>query len=502
MGNNNIRSWKIGNQPRSIAPSFVERNLFMPKTTTRTLLVSFMLSAAMMLVVCGSSEADTRSQDTWPHYPFHPYLHWKALTYDEGLRLNHTTGLGGVTDVLYTDETRTEMLSTKGAGDSTDWTTFYMVSQCLRYRITGDAIALEEVERIAWYLHLVHTVTQHPGYLARYVGYDQAPWNVENLGGDNRHEGYGEFEGLFWLGHQSRDKFMHWFWGMAWAYDTVTDEELRQTIRDDMDRIARTLRDQNWKIIDPWGDTWPAANLGPDIRLEIMVATAHTTGDPFWWEALDQEFDKVVDILPIAMFHFFNQYFDYYAFINDIPVSNTIFRLWPDKERLQRFYDAWMWSTRKYTQRTHYALMDVVHYGGCLRLGVCDPAEVEYMRRDVRHGLFVFWNPPNYQRYVECPELPLDPFSVWAAGVIEENPWIGDLITIRPQTAKPHRIEDRCWQSHLWEGGPYHVECTKPENPARVAPGDDYTLAYWFGVYYGLLAGDGPYEEMGFAGED
>jgi len=462
------------------------------------LLAAALLAGALLAAGCGSSPDVPAGAAPPPGDPFDPCLHRKALTYDDGIRRNHTTGLGGVTDILYTDETRTEMLRTWGAGDSTDWTTFYLVSQCLRHRITGDAVSLTEVERIAWYLHLVHTVTRHPGYLARYVGYDRAPWNVETLESDSRHEGTGEFDGLFWLGHQSRDKFMHWFWGMAWAYDTVTDEELRQTIRDDMDRIARTLRDQGWTIIDPWGETWPAANLGPDIRLEILLATAHTTGDPDWWEALDREFEKVADILPIAMFHFFNRYFDYYAFINDIPVSNTIFRLWPDRKRLQRFYDAWMWSTRQYTQGTHYALMDVVHHGACLRLGVCDPDEVAYLREDVRHGLTVFWDPPNTQRRVECPGLPLDPFSVWAAGVIEENPWIGELVNIRPQTLAPHRIEDRCWESHLWEGSPYHVACHLPDNPAHVAPGDDYTLAYWFGVYYGLLPGGGPYEEMGF----
>lgn len=469
----------------------------MQRIAPRILNLFLLIGLTTLLSVCTSTDPDP-NQDPGPTEPFDRYLHQKALDYGALIRQWHTTGLGGVTDILYTDETRTQIFRTWGAGDSTDWTTFYLVSQCLRYRITGHENALQEVERIAWYLHRVHTVTQHPGYLARYVGYDQAPWNVESLNAGNRHVGYGDFEGLFWLGHQSRDKFMHWFWGMAWAYDTAGDEVLKQTIREDMDRIARTLRDQNWKIIDPWGDTWPAANIGPDIRLEIMLATAHTTGDPFWWEELDREFDAVIGFLPLSMFHLFNKYFDYYAFINDIPVSNTIFRLWPDRERLRRFYDAWMWSTRQYTQGTHYALMDVVAYGGCLRLEDCRMEDVEYLHEDVRHGLTVFWDPPNYQRYVECPELPLDPFSVWAAGVIENNPWIGELITIRPQTAIPHKIEDRCWESHLWEGGPYHVECHLPEDPTHTAPGDDYTLAYWFGVYYGMLPGDGPYDDMQF----
>lgn len=430
--------------------------------------------------------------------PFDPYLHQKALDYDAWISQWHTTGLGGSHETYFTDETRTQMQKTGGQGDSTDWTTFYMVSQCLRYRITGEETAVEEVERIAAYLHLVHTVTQHPGYIARYVGLDQPPWNVETMESDARYEGTSEFEGLFWIGQQSRDKFMHWFWGMSWAFDTIRDEDLKQTIAEDMERIARQLREQDWVIIDPFGETWAAADLGADIRMEIMLTTAHVTGDLFWWNELDKEFAKMVKYLPITMNHFFNRYFDYYAFINDAPVSNAVFRLWPDKLRLEQYFDAWYSAVRQYTIGTHEALFDVIYYGACRRLGVCDPAEVEYLRRDVTHGLTVFWSAPNYQRFVECPELPLDPFSVWAVEVVRNNPWIDELINIELQTKEAHTVENRCWSTHLWEVKPYHVSCHRTENKAYVAPGYDFTLAYWFGVYYGLLPGDGPYDDGEF----
>ena len=429
---------------------------------------------------------------------FDPYLHQKALDYDALIRQWHTTGMGGSTDIYFTDETRTEIYRTAGAGDSTDWTTFYLVSQCLRYRITGEELALSEVDRIARYLHVVHAITDSPGYLARYAGLDVPPWNVESVGTDSYYQATGEYAGMFWLGHQSRDKFMHWFWGMSWAYDTVTDEALKQTIREDMERVAGTLEDQNWTIIDPWGDIWAAADIGADIRMEIMLAVAHVTGDPYWWDALDREFTKMIAFLPLTMFHGFNRYFDYYAFINDVPVSNHLFRLWPDRARLLRFFDAWYRAVRRYQENTHAALFDVIYYGACLRLGICNDDEIDPLRADVIHGLTVFWDPPNYQRYVECSELPLDPLSVWADEVARNNPWIDDLINIEVQTIEPHEVEDRCWSSHLWEVKPYHVECTRPEDKTRTAPGLDYTLAYWFGVYFGLLPGDGPYDDFAF----
>lgn len=427
--------------------------------------------------------------------PFDPYLHQKALDYDAWARTWHTTGLGGSTELYFTDETRTEIYRTGGAGDSTDWTTFYLVSQCLRYRITGEQIALDEVERIARYLHLVHTVTESPGYIARYVGYDEAPWNVESVDDPARVEGTGEFAGLFWLGRQSRDKFMHWFWGMAWAWDTLEDPELRTTIRDDMARVAGALQAQNWTIIDPWGQKWSAAEIGPDIRMEILLATAHVTGDIKWWVDLALEYLIGIEVLPLGSWKGLNVYFDFYAFVNDVPVSNTLFRLWPDRANLMRYFNVWLQSTRSYTETMHFALMDAVYYGACLRLGVCDPAQVDAMRADVIHGLTVMPEAPNWQRARPAiPELPIDPFSVFASDLIDLL-GIRDLIDIRPQTLEAHTVESRCWATHLWERSPYHIACTAPDDPTHVAPGYDYTLPYWFGVYYGLLPGDGPYED-------
>jgi hypothetical protein len=448
----------------------------------------FPVIALALLAFCATASATS----------FDPVLHQKALEYDELILTWHTTGLGGLTDVHFTDDTRTEMYRTGAAYDSTDWTAFYMVSQALRYIITGDQVAYDEVVRMSEYLHLVHTVTQDPGYIARYVADDEPPWNIENLSDPARVVGTGEFAGLFWLGHQSRDKYMHWYWGQSWAYDIIQDEDHRQIIRDDFERVTSTLIDNDWKIIDPWGDTWPAAEIGADIRLEILLATAHVTGDNYWWDQFDAEYDKVINLLPILTTHYFNRYFDYYAFINDVPVSNHLFRLWPDRERMQRFYDTWNKSTRRHQADTHSTLFNAIYYGACLRLEVCDETYIDELRADVLHGLDVFNDPPNYQRHMVIPLLPLDPFSVWASDLLETLPWLQDLINIDYQTAEAHLPENRCWKKHLWENSPYHIDCPQADDLSHTGPGLDYTLAYWFGVYFGLLPGDGPYDDFEF----
>jgi len=109
---------------------------------------------------------------------FDPTLHQKAQNYTDWLMQWHSTGLGGVSDVLFTDENRTELLRTWGSGDSGDWTGTYLVSQAMRYQITGEQEALEEVARIAEYMLLLKHITGDPGYLARYAAPNEAPWKV------------------------------------------------------------------------------------------------------------------------------------------------------------------------------------------------------------------------------------------------------------------------------------------------------------------------------------
>ena len=428
-----------------------------------------------------------------PQDAFDPYLHQKAYDYQDFLVQWHSTGLGGVSDILFTDETRQEMSRTWGSGDSTDWTAMYLVTQSMRYIVTGEEAAREEVLRIAHYLHIVKAITGDPGYLARYAAPDEPPWNVEYPGADNRYYGEGEYEGLFWLGKNSRDKYISWFWGLTWAYDAVDDPEMRDTIRRDFADVIGTLLSRDWTIIDPYGETHAAAKILPGTRFSLLLQAAHVIGEPEYWARLDEEFEASRIRVLFTTFSGFNKYMEYFAFINNYSAWQPIFRLWPDPERLAYLFRVWRFDVRRWSEGTHNAFFDATYYGACVRLGTCDPLELEWIAEDVRQGLTDMNDPPNYQRATTCPELPLDPFSVWADTFLGERPFLESLIDIDPQTAEAHAVKDRCWDSVLWERSPYHTECRQGENPAHTAHGVDYLIGYWMGVYYGLLPGGGPY---------
>jgi hypothetical protein len=431
------------------------------------------------------------------------YLKAKAQAYTDFLIKWHSTGLGGVSDIVFTDESRTEILRTNGSGDSEDWTATYLVTQAVRYIITKEPQARDEVLRIANYLHIVKDITGDPGYLARYAAPDSPPWNVEYPNADNKYAGNGKYEGYFWLGHNVRDKYITWFWGLTWAYDALDDEDMRSTIKEDFREVILTLEKNKWKIIDPFGDVYSAADILPDIRLALLVQAAHVIDEPYFWDLLDKEYRKVSPGLAFSSIAYFNRYMEYYAFINNYSFAEPLFRLWPDRARFNYLFGIWKLNVRKHSSDTHNAFFDSVYYGICLRSGVYNEKELNALADDVYHGLTVMNDAPNYRRKVTCrDDLPLDSFSVWASSVIEKNGWFEDLtgyrLEIEPQTAVAHEVDDRCWEPMLWERSPYHLKCSGEEDQTYTGPGVDYLIGYWLGVYYGLLPGGGPYINEGF----
>ncbi len=247
---------------------------------------------------------------------FDPILHQKAQDYTDWVIQWHSTGLGGVSDIYFTDETRTEIYRTGGSGDSTDWTAMYLVTQSIRYIVTGEQEAKDEVLRIAAYLHIVKDITGDPGYIARYAAPDEAPWNSEYPGQEGIYPGEGDYEDDFWIGRTSRDKYISWFWGLTWAYDAVDDPDMRAVIRQDFDDVIQTLIGNNWQIVDPWEDTWPAANIADDLKMSLLVQAAHVIDTPEYWQLVDQAYEQGKYFIWLSTFGFFNKYMDYFAFNN------------------------------------------------------------------------------------------------------------------------------------------------------------------------------------------
>jgi len=435
-----------------------------------------------------------------------PELQSKADLYQEHLEQWHTPGLGALLSLEYTDQTRQEMACGRYQGDSTIWTGMYLASQAIRYIVTEDPDARAEVIRTAHYMHQLMEITQTPGYMGRFAGPntdefkcdcgDGHPWKVH---------GTGEWEGYYWIDHTSRDQYSGWWFGMAWAYDAVDDEQTRQTIREDCRAIMRMLEENEWNITDQNGE-WTGNNaawVGPVMRLAWILITAHVTDDPYYWELLEEQYVKNEPFLWVDTWSFINKYSEYYGNNLRHLAFGSIFRLWPDWDQAMNIWDIWQSANRPWVEGSLNPWFDAVHVTGCRRLGFCDPAELESIASDAERILRQYWDPPSYKREVTCSEQPLDPFSVWMNDLLNEYPWMREIIDVHPQTAQARELTDRHWTDMYWQShGVFEASCHTSENQAFVGPGMDYLLAYYIGIYYGMLPGNGPFDDGGFADDD
>ncbi|MBZ0273592.1 hypothetical protein K8I61_16260 [bacterium] len=455
--------------------------------------------ASLALVVALAVAAPAQAQ-------FDPALHAKAAAFQAFADTWHTTARGALTGGLrFTDDTYTEIECVHHQGDSTIWSGEYLAAQAFQYMVTGDPVAKAAAEEMAWYLHYAMQITETLGYVARWAGPDEPPYNCGYDDGNGwKVHGMGEFAGDYWVDHTSRDQYTGWLMGMSTAHDALDDPLLLAAIEQDFRDIIEMLETNLWNITDQNGE-WTgngAAWLGPSGRLAWIAMAAHVTGDDYYWQLLDTQYELWKRALWIDTFAGLNKYMEYFG--NNLRHVNflSMFRYWPDRERLEDLWDIWQSANRPYVKETHNPFFDAVHVAGCLRLGNCDSDEYDWIEADFLNTLGRYDESPAYKRARTCSDQPLDTFSVWADGFLAQYPWLEDIVDINPQSAVARELDDRHWTDMYWQSTPWEAGCDHGADDTFVGPGMDYLLAYWMGVYYGILPGGGPFGDDDFTDDD
>jgi hypothetical protein len=436
---------------------------------------------------------------------FDPVLHQKAADFQDWIEDWHTgdlglaqRGLGGLSAQLqFTDDTYTEIDCLHALGDSMIWTGMYLGSQALRYAVTQDPDAKAETIRVVEYMHNNMEMTQTPGYIARYADLDEHPFNCHYSDGHGwKVHGTGDWDGYYWVHETSRDQYSGYWWGMTLAYQHIDDPDTRDIIRQDLAAVVQMLVDNDWNITDENGEYTGngAAWIGPVIRLSWLVQAAFVIDTPYYWDLLETQYQAVKPFLGVDTWSGYNRYLEFYGNNLRHLAYQSIFRLWPDQTQLGHLYEVWMQRNRPWVKEIHNPWFDAVHWTGCQRLGVCEPDDVDYIEADALHTLGIYWDVINHKQEITCSTQPLDPFSVTMDAFLAQIPWLEDLININPQTADARELNDRHWTDMYWQsGGHFDATCHTAEDKTWVGSGFDYLVAYWMGVYYGILPGDGPY---------
>ena len=411
-------------------------------------------------------------------------LRLRADAYDAWHLANHQPHYGATVEVFFADESLAEPTRHGGAGDSTIWTGTYLGSQALRYAVTGEEQARQNVLRMADTLHHHLRATGKPGFIGRY----RAPVGAVGVlpcgeTDENCHVvESGEYAGDLWKGNTSRDQYTGWFFGMALAYEHVDDEAMRATIREDVIEVIDRVAADNYLIVDVDGI---ATTAGPEV-LSPFAYTWHLIA--YLVAGRDQDLEAAKQVaanrgfFELTSLAYFNRYSEYYG--NNLAHTNSY-----SAARLSRrfelpeidfFVQVFENQIHPYVHLTHNAWFETIHQ-------VVVDERIPEIEASIREDLAAFRDAPNRHEAVFPPDAPVDPASVFLELLQDNVDFLEDLTgNIDPQAQEAYPVPFQCSTDFLWQRNPFRFECGAG-NLAHVDPGVDYLAAYWMARYHGFL---------------
>lgn len=214
-----------------------------------------------------------------------------AIAISRNIRARHFP-FGSILDP-FLDESNTVTGYTR-CGDSATWTGHFLAAEALRYRVTKDPEALDNVLAALFGIRTAIDVTGYDSLARCYM-----PKDSPIADGMLREEvGHPLFEGkcldvpCWWVGGTSRDQYIGVFFGLATAWEVIEDPAIRGVITDMISRMLSRLQDDAWAIKNPDGAISTVFWLRPDQKLNLLAIGAKTNsrkfGNNYFWERLFQ----------------------------------------------------------------------------------------------------------------------------------------------------------------------------------------------------------------------
>jgi len=165
-------------------------------------------------------------------------------------------------------------------GDGAIWTGHYLAAESFRYAVTQSAEALDAVRGAMNGVQSLVDVTAltDPGVLARSWIPQDSPY-LEKVRTDEGHNVLypTTYNGqqVYWIGNTTRDQYAGVFFGLAVAYDRVTDAALRKQAADLVTTLLDYLLAHGWSVQMPDG-SFPTTFMGrPDQQLALLQIGRH-----------------------------------------------------------------------------------------------------------------------------------------------------------------------------------------------------------------------------------
>jgi hypothetical protein len=402
-----------------------------------------------------------------------------ALAISTNIQATHTP-FGSIIDPMYGsgDPESADYMTLVGynhAGDAAIWTGHYLAAESYRYRVTGSAGALANVQRTLDAIDALTTVSG-TGVLARFAAPASSPWTAGIVTGE---AGHGIYEGTWngethcWLGNTSRDQYTGVFFGLSVAYESA-DGKMKRQIRDIVTRMLDFLIANGWNVVMPPKPTLTVCPEGtaydvgsttflqrPDQRLAFLQIGRQVNPSRFGalYRAERAAFAATV-ALPI-MAECQDTHGSYYKFNLDHANLFHLVRLEettsPFRSLYVSAYDVLRGCTGSH-QNAHFNMVDRVLRG---------PDAVRDEETRALLGLWLERPRRDYYKNLRGQYL-----------VCDER---------EDRSCIPIAVDDRVNTDFLWQRSPFQLSGGR-DGTIETA-GIDYILPYWMGRFYGTVGG-------------
>jgi hypothetical protein len=380
-----------------------------------------------------------------------------ALSIDATIQSRHVP-YGAILDPMFSTSDSSQIVDYTRCGDSALWTGHYLAAEAFRYKVTGSADALANINGAIAAIDNLIEVTG--GDLLSRCALPAASSYAASIASQEAangvHQGSLFGAGWIWIGNTSRDEYIGVFFGLTVTYDMVADQNVRNWCSYLITRLLQNLLDKAWNIVMPDGSISSTFLIRPDQQLALLLMGKHVNGGAFSkkYSAESNAIAPTVTI-PVGVDcadqtdSYFKFNLDYLTFYSLMRMGSGYSALWYGAA-----YDELRFTT-SWHQNAHFNMLDRAING------------VSADRDAETRSLLDAW--------LLRPRT--DP----------DRDFRGQFTACSSNEAcQPLPVEDRATTDFLWQRDPFQLS-GGGQGTIETA-GIDYILPYWMARYYGVIA--------------
>ncbi|HKE26156.1 MAG TPA: hypothetical protein VKB88_27555 [Bryobacteraceae bacterium] len=361
---------------------------------------------------------------------------------------------GSILDPIFALTDSDQISGYTRCGDSALWTGHYLAAEAFRYRVTQASDALTNIQAAVSGLKGLADITG-TNLLARCMVPVNSPWASSIASQEAANGVYTNASaGWIWVGNTSRDEYSGVMFGLAVAYDAVSDSGTLNAISDLVTRLVDFLNGNNWSVVMPNGSSVTSFLARPDQVETFLAIGRHINPGHFSSLSYEAQREFFAATVPAPILVDTSSDDSYFKFNLDYINLYNLIRLEASAEK--SIYQEAYAQLRGYTKNDQNAFFNIID----LALNGADPARDNQtlalldgwllrLRRDFNVDLS--------NTVPVCGSQACTPAPVW----------------LRPNT------------DFLWQRSPYELAVAGGAGIIETAA-IDYILPYWMARYYGL----------------